>query len=138
MITVEKLLPPREAATLFGINYQTLKEWIHRRRVRSIKTFRGRHRVPESEIERLIPQKPLPRSIVTLRAYLRKIRWRNQLSGRVLEVRYDGLAAQVTLVVGTQRVASTISADAAREPWLKPGVSAAALLKSTEVMIQRV
>ena len=27
---MEKPLTPREAATVLGINYQTLKEWIHR------------------------------------------------------------------------------------------------------------
>jgi excisionase family DNA binding protein len=49
-VTVEKLLTPREATTILGIGYRTLKEWIHRGKVRSIKTFGG-HRVPESEIE---------------------------------------------------------------------------------------
>jgi molybdopterin-binding protein len=128
---MEKLLIPREAATVLGITYRALKAWIHLGRVRSIKTFGGHHRVPESEIERLIPQKPLRRSIGPLRGYVRKISGRNQLIGRVLEVQYDGLVAQLTLIVGTQRV----SADAAMEMRLKPGVSAAALFKSTEVMI---
>ena len=41
-------------------------------------------------------------------------------------------------VVGTQRVTSIISADAAMELRLKPGETAAALFKSTEVMILRV
>lgn len=135
---MEKLLTPREAATLLGITYATLKNWIHRGKVRSIRTLGRHHRVPESEIERLIPQKPLGPDIDRLRRYLRKISVRNQLIGRVLEVRYDELLAQVTLAVGKQRVRSIISADAARELRLKPGEYAAALIKSTQVMILRV
>lgn len=135
---MEKLLAPREAATILGIRYRTLKGWIHRGKVKSVKTSGGHHRILESEIDRLIPQKPLDGDIQILRGYLRKISGRNQLIGRVLEVRYEGLVAQVTLALGRQRVTSIISADAARELRLKPGEHAAALVKSTEVMILRV
>jgi molybdopterin-binding protein len=39
--------------------------------------------------------------------------------------------------VGTQRVTAIITADGARELDLKPGESAVALIKATEVMIGR-
>ncbi len=48
------------------------------------------------------------------------------------------LLAQVTLRIGEQQITSLITADAARELRLKPGERAAALVKSTEVMILRV
>ena len=94
--------------------------------------------MPESEIERLIPQNPLGPDIGRLRRYHRKISARNQLIGRVLEVQYDELVAQVTLAIAGQRVTAIISADSARELRLKLGESAAALFKSTDVMILRV
>jgi predicted site-specific integrase-resolvase len=55
---VEKLLTAREAASILGLTYP-LKAWIYRGTVKSIETLGGHHRVPESEIDRLIPQKPL-------------------------------------------------------------------------------
>jgi molybdopterin-binding protein len=60
------------------------------------------------------------------------------LMGRVLEIKFDGLLAQVTLAIGEQHITSIITADAARELRLKVGERAAALIKSTEVMILRV
>ena len=68
----------------------------------------------------------------------RRISGRNQLVGRIVEVRYSGLLAQVKLLIGGQRISSIITADAAREMRLEKGQTAAALIKSTEVMIVRV
>ena len=51
---------------------------------------------------------------------------------------YSGLLAQVTMAVGEQHITAIITADAAKEMRLKPGERAAALIKSTEVMILRV
>ena len=72
------------------------------------------------------------------RRNFRRISGRNQLVGRIVEVRYSGLLAQVKLSIGGQRISSIITADAAREMRLEKGQTAAALIKSTEVMIVRV
>jgi molybdopterin-binding protein len=56
----------------------------------------------------------------------------------VLAVKFSGLLAQVTLAIGEQHINAIITADAAREMRLKPGEQAAALVKSTEVMILRI
>jgi len=60
---------------------------------------------------------------------------RNQLTGRVTDIKISGLLAQVTLAIGDQRMTSIITADAARELRLKRGQIAIALIKSSEVMI---
>ncbi|MGH9577386.1 MAG: TOBE domain-containing protein, partial [Terriglobales bacterium] len=73
-----------------------------------------------------------------LRRSFRRISGRNQLVGRVLEVKVSGLLAQVRLSIGGQQITSIITADAAREMRLRVGETAAALIKSTEVMIIRV
>ncbi len=135
---MEKLLAPREAANVLGISYPTLKQWIYHGKIKSVKTPGGHHRVPESEIDRLFPKKLERGSVETRRGNLRKISGRNQLIGRVLEVKYSGLLAQVRLVIGEQQITAIITADAAKEMRLKPGERAAALIKSTEVMILRV
>jgi molybdopterin-binding protein len=135
---VQRLLAPREAANILGISYPTLKQWIYKGKIKTAKTPGGHHRVPESEIDRLIPAK-LERGDVGLRrGQFRKISGRNQLVGRVVAIKFSGILAQVTLSIGQQHIISIITADAAKEMRLKPGERAAALIKSTEVMILRV
>ena len=135
---MQKLLPPREAANILGISYPTLKQWIYRGKIKTAKTPGGHHRVPESEIDRMIPTKLRRGDIASRRLNFRKISGRNQLIGRVLEIKYSGLLAQVRLAIGEQQITAIITADAAKEMRLKPGQRAAALVKSTEVMILRV
>jgi molybdopterin-binding protein len=134
---VQKLLAPREAANILGISYPTLKQWIYRNKIKTAKTPGGHHRVPESEIDRFIPKGLEHGDIKIRRGNFRKISGRNQLIGRVLAVKYSGLLAQVTMAVGEQHITAIITADAAKEMRLKPGERAAALIKSTEVMILR-
>ena len=131
-------MAPREAANILGISYPTLKQWIYRNKIKTAKTPGGHHRVPESEIDRLIPKKLERGDIATRRGNFRKISGRNQLIGRVVALKFSGLLAQVTLTVGEQHITAIITADAARELRLKVGERAAALIKSTEVMILRV
>jgi molybdopterin-binding protein len=135
---VQRHLAPREAANILGISYPTLKQWIYHGKIKSVKTPGGHHRVPESEIDRLFPKKLERGDIKTRRGNFRKISGRNQLIGRVMEVKYSGLLAQVRLAIGEQQITALITADAAKEMRLKPGERAAALIKSTEVMILRV
>jgi molybdopterin-binding protein len=135
---LQKLLAPREAANILGISYPTLKQWIYRGKLKTAKTPGGHHRVPESEIDRLFPKKLERGDIETRRGNFRKISGRNQLFGRVVDVKYSGLLAQVRLRIGEQEITAIITADAAKEMRLKAGERAAALIKSTEVMILRV
>jgi molybdopterin-binding protein len=136
-MAASELVGPRDAARMLGISYPTLKQWIYKRKLRSVKTAGGHHRVPQSELDRYLHragEKPGP----GLRRSFRRISGRNQLVGRVLEVKVDGLLAQVRLSIGGQQITSIITADAVREMRLRPGETAAALIKSTEVMIVRV
>jgi molybdopterin-binding protein len=135
---MQRLLAPREAANILGVSYPTLKQWIYNGKLKTAKTPGGHHRVPESEIDRLIP-KTLERGDIQLRrGNFRKVSGRNQLIGRVVAIRFGGLLAQITMSIGEQHITSIITADAAKEMRLKVGERAAALIKSTEVMILRV
>ena len=135
---MQRLLAPREAANILGISYPTLKQWIYKGKIKTAKTPGGHHRVPESEIDRLIPAKFERGDVGLRRGQFRKISGRNQLIGRVVAIKFSGILAQVTLSIGEQHITSIITADAAKEMRLKPGERAAALIKSTEVMILRV
>ena len=96
------------------------------------------HRIPESEIDRLkLPAIPQRGPVQKRRETFRTISGRNQLVGRVVELKIEGLMAQVTLSIAGQRLTSIITADAVREMRLEKGQIAAALVKSTDVMVMR-
>ena len=130
-----KLYTPRDAAQVLGISYASLKQWIYQGKLKSVQTPGGHHRIPESEIDRLLPRVTSKGTLEKRRRSFRRISGRNQLVGRVTDVKISGLLAQVTLSVGGQHITSIITADAVRELRLKKGQIAAALIKSTEVMI---
>jgi len=65
-----------------------------------------------------------------------RVSGRNQLAGKVVSVRVEGLLAEVVLQVGNAHVTAIITSSAVRELQLKKGDSAAALIKSTDVMIE--
>ncbi len=134
----QKLVTPREAAQILGISYPTLKQWIYKRKLRTVKTAGGHHRIPESELDRFLHSAQQRGPVEERRTSFRRISGRNQLVGRVTGIKISGLMAQVTLSIGGQRITSIITADAVREMRLKNGDTAAALVKSTEVMILRV
>jgi molybdopterin-binding protein len=71
------------------------------------------------------------------RERFRRVSGRNQLAGKVVSIRVEGLLAEVVLSVGDTHVTAIITAGAVRELQLKKGDSAAALIKSTDVMIER-
>ena len=131
------LLTPRGAAKILGISYPTLKQWIYKKKIHTVKTAGGHHRIPESEIDKFLYRKGERQPVPERRTNFRRISGRNQLVGRVVEIKVDGLMAQVVLSIGGQRITSIITSDAVREMRLKIGETDAALVKSTEVMIVR-
>ena len=136
-MTREKLFSPREAAQVLGISYPTLKQWIYKGKIRTVKTAGGHHRVPEQQIDKYLYRASEKAPVSDRRTTFRRVSGRNQLIGRVTDIKIMGLMAQVTLSIGGQHITSIITADAVREMRLKKGQTAAALIKSTEVMILR-
>jgi molybdopterin-binding protein len=130
-----KLYTPRDAAQTLGISYPAIKQWIYRGKLKTVLTAGGHHRVPESELDRFLASVRKHGAVPKRRQSFRRISGRNQLIGRIMDVKIDGLLAQVTLAIGDQKITSIITADAAREMRLAKGTVAAALIKSTEVMI---
>src|SRR6202166_744753 len=133
----EEWLKPREAALELRVSFPTIKQWIYKRKIRSVRTAGGHHRIPQSEIDRFLfrtrGKTETERTLVK-----RLVSGRNQLVGRIDTVRISGLMAEVKVSIGDQQITSIITACSAREMNLKPGQTAAALIKATEVMIFRV
>lgn len=138
-----------EAARQLGVSYPTLKQWIYKGKIKSVRTAGGHHRIARAEIDRLVfraeshghgrageasRQEAAARSGIGLEHF---ISGRNQLVGRVISVRVEGLLAEVRVDVGGQTVTSIITSRAASDLKLKAGETVAALIKATEVMIIR-
>ena len=133
----EELLKLRDAALQLGISFPTIKQWIYKKKIRSIRTAGGHHRIPEREVDRLL-FRTRGKTETERKQVMRRVSGRNQLVGRIDSVRVSGLMAEVAISIGGQQIVSIITAHSAREMQLKPGQTAAALIKATEVMILRV
>ena len=146
-----ELVHLRDAARELGVSYPTLKQWIYRGKIRSVKTAGGHHRISRAEIDSVLFRQGgvggRGRKAAKARHGIAAgapgaglehfISGRNQLVGRITELKTVGLLTKVSLDIGGQRVTAIITRDAARDLGLKTGETAAALIKATEVMIIR-
>jgi molybdopterin-binding protein len=130
------LLTPRETALRLGISYPTVKQWLYQGKLKAVKTPGGHYRIPEAELDGLLHKVKQPET--PKRQMMRTLSGRNQLVGRIVEIKIDGLLAQIKLSIGGQIINSIITSEAAREMQLEVGETVAALIKSTEVMVLRV
>ena len=132
-----RLLRLRDAASQLGIGLPTIKQWIYKKKIRSNPTAGGHHRIPQSEVDRLL-FRTRGKTGLQRKQEIRRVSESNQLVGRIESVQISGLLAEVKLSIGGQLVTSMITAQSAREMQLKRGQTAAALIKATEVLILRV
>ncbi|HXW89142.1 MAG TPA: TOBE domain-containing protein [Terriglobales bacterium] len=103
----------------------------------SAQTAGGRYRIPQGEVDRLL-FRIRGKTEQERKAKIRQVSGRNQLVGRIDSVQISGLMAEISISIGNQQIISIITAHSAREMQLKPGQTAAALIKALEVMILRV
>jgi molybdopterin-binding protein len=134
---LDEPLKLRDAALILGVSFPTIKQWIYKKKIRSIRTAGGHHRIPQAEVDRLL-FRTRAKTAEQRKQLSRRVSGRNQLVGRIESIRISGLMAEVKLSIGDQQITSIITASSAREMNLKRGQTAAALIKATEVMILRV
>jgi molybdopterin-binding protein len=132
----EQLLTPREASRMLGISYPAIKKWILAGKLKTIRTPGGHHRLSAASLRPFL-QKDRTKPEIESRERYRRVSGRNQLAGQVVSVRIEGLMAEIILAIGDAHVTAIITAEAARELRLKKGDTAAALIKSTDVMVER-
>src|SRR3970282_2859407 len=122
-----QLLTAAEAARALGISLDTLRRWDRAGKIRVERDSANRRVVPVAEVERLRG----PEGFEQLSA-------RNRLRGVVRSVTVEGLLAQVEIdVTEPARVVAIITRESAEQLALKPGVSAAGVVKATSVMVRR-
>jgi molybdopterin-binding protein len=122
---IEDLIQIGAAASALGVSIDTLRRWERSGRVRFER--RGNRRYMSSlELSKLLHE----------RGGTGHTSARNHLTGVVVAVKRDDVMAQVDLVCGPFRVVSLMSREAADDLGLKPGVSATAVVKSTNVIVE--
>jgi excisionase family DNA binding protein len=95
-----RLLTPREAAGILGIRFPTIKKWIYRGKLRTVRTPGGHHRIPEADIVKHLRATLGNESRDNWTINSRMISENNQLAGRILGIEVDGVVAEVTMSVG--------------------------------------
>lgn len=119
-----------EAANAIGISLDTLRRWDEAGKVQSYRTDRGFRRIPVSEVVRLTSRPLRHRTGDNLSA-------RNRLEGVVGSVEIQGVMALVEIEAGPFLVSAAVTREEVEELGLAPGLEAAAVLKATDVMIER-
>lgn len=123
-----------EAAELLGVSTDTVRRWIEAGRVPS-GTVDGRTVVAGADLAALASS--LVDEADRERTRAGEVSARNRMTGIVTRVLADTVMAQVEMVCGPYRVVSLMSAEAAAELGLEPGVRAIASVKSTTVVVER-
>src|ERR1017187_1291415 len=114
MVATNEMLTPREAARLIGVSYPSIKQWILSGKLKTVQTPGGHHRIAQSTLRPFLVKdnaKPPAES----RERFRRVSGRNQLAGKVVSVRIEGLLAEIVLSIGEIHMTAIITANAVRE-----------------------
>ena len=122
---IEDLIQIGAAATALGVSIDTLRRWERSGRV-SFERRGNRRYMSSLELSKLLHE----------RGATNRSSARNHFAGVVVSVKRDGVMAQIDLVCGPFRIVSLMSAEAADDLGLKPGVNATAVVKSTNVIVE--
>src|SRR5215207_5658053 len=120
-------LSASEASRALGISVETLRRWDRDGKIRVERDSANRRVVPASEVERL--RGPVGEESLSAR---------NRFRGVVRSVEVDGLIARVEIdVTEPSRVVAIVTRESVEELGLHAGMSAAGVVKSTSVMVER-
>jgi molybdopterin-binding protein len=123
-----------EAAGLLGVSPDTVRRWIDGGKLRAERDEHGHRAVAGVDLaefaQSLADTEEQQRSGAVSSA-------RNRLRGIVTRVVRDGVMAQVEIQAGPHRIVSLMSREAADELGLEPGVLSVAIIKSTNVVVER-
>jgi molybdopterin-binding protein len=124
----------REAADLLGVSDDSLRRWADSGRLATDVDEGGRRVVDGAELARFAEQNAAP---VPDAGRIERESARNRFVGLVTRVLRDKVMAQVEMQCGPYRVVSLMSREAADELQLEPGVVTVAVVKSTNVVVER-
>ena len=123
----KKDLTAAQASRALGISLDTLRRWDREGKIRVERDAANRRVVPVSEVERLQADDGAE-----------GLTARNRFRGIVRSVEVDGLLARVEIdVTEPSRVVAIVTRESVEELGIAPGMSAAGVVKSTSVMVER-
>ncbi|QIK73484.1 helix-turn-helix domain-containing protein [Propioniciclava coleopterorum] len=122
----------RDAAELLGVSDDTVRRWIDEGRLDAASDAAGRRVVDGVSLAALAQERATAPGTPD-----RRMSARNRLAGLVTKVTSDPVMSQVELQCGPFRVVSLLSTEAVQELGLAPGVVAAASVKATNVVVER-
>lgn len=120
------------AAELLGVSVDTVRRWADEGQLAVVRTSGGQRLVNGADLARLATARA--DSPGEDRA---RVSARNRFAGLVTRVVTDELMAQVEIQAGPYRVVSLMTREAAEDMGLAPGVEAVAVVKSTNVVVER-
>ena len=119
-----------EAAALMGVSTDTVRRWVNAGRLPAERDSQGRRRIPGAELAAFARER-------TSNDRDRRTSARNRFPGIVTEVVLGDVSALVEIQAGPFGVVSMISRKSAEELALEPGAPAVAVIKSTNVVIEK-
>ena len=133
--TVMQAYRLKEAAQLLGVSDDTIRRWADRGRFATDRDDAGHLVVAGPELARFAQELAGSAESLTAQGATSA---RNRMVGLVTRVTRDKVMAQVEMQAGPYRLVSLMSREAADELQLEPGVLAAAVVKSTNVVVETV
>lgn len=125
------------AAALLDMSVDTVRRWADSGRLRTRRTEGGQRLVDGPDLARLATELAVERDSGDRdRKERPAASARNRMSGIVTKVTTDTVMAQVEIQVGRHRLVSLMTREAADDLGLAPGVLAAAVVKSTNVVVE--
>ena len=119
-----------EAAELLGVSDDTVRRWLDSGRLTAGPPAAGPRTVDGASIAAAMAEQAVDPAPVSSQSA------RNRFPGIVTRVVKDGVMALVEIQAGPHRVTSLLSRESADELGLAPGVRAAAVIKSTNVIVE--
>ena len=120
-------LSARQAAELLHLNVKRVQSLARDGRLPAARVGR-RWLFDRDQLERMLGGRRHATPAIAISA-------RNRLSGKIVELRVEGLMAEVVLRIGDQELVAVITRTAAERLGLAVGDDAFAVIKSTEVMV---
>jgi len=122
-----------QAAELLGVSVDVLRRWVDAGRLVAKRSDGNQRLIDGPELARFaveLAESVDPDDAAILSA-------RNRFTGLITRVVTDKVMAQVELQTGPHRVVALISSEAVQDLGLAPGVMASAVVKATNVVIER-
>ena len=122
---LEDLIKIGAAANALGVSVDTMRRWERAGRI-TFERLGNQRYISSHNLSNLLRERSVSGHTSA----------RNRMQGTILDVKKDGVMAQVEMACGPYRIVSLMSREAAEELDLKAGDQASAIVKSTTVIIE--